>query len=76
MGSEYLMRPPRSLREACKEVAASDPEFVADCELCVNRGLCAIYERIENGLSETVAAGCRKQLTIRLKAALAKKSEA
>jgi hypothetical protein len=74
MGSQYLMKPPRTLREACKEVAAIDPDFVAgNCEHCVNCELCAIYERIEHDLSETTATGCRRQLALRLRAALAKR---
>ena len=71
MGSQYLMKPPRTLREACKEVAATDPDFVAgDCEHCINDELCAIYQRIEGGLSEAAAASCRRQLTLRLRTAL------
>jgi len=70
MGSDYLTRPPRTLREACKQIAATDPEFVAgDCECCVNSELCAMYERIEPGLTEPAAAGCRKQLLLRRKKA-------
>ena len=76
MGSAYLMRPPRTLREACKEIASTDPDFVAgDCEHCVNFELCTIYERIEGGLSEHAVEGCLRQLTLRLKAALARKGD-
>jgi hypothetical protein len=73
MGSQYLMKPPRTLREACKEVAAIDPQFAAgDCEHCINYELCTIYQRIESGLPEMTAAGCRKQLILRLRTALKK----
>jgi len=70
MGSEYLTKPPRTLREACKQIAATDPDFVVrDCECCVNSELCATYERIETGPTEAAAAGCRKQLLLRRKKA-------
>jgi hypothetical protein len=74
MGSQYLTRPPRTLREACREMAATNAEFIdGDCERCINSKLCAFYERIEHGLSETSAEGCRRHLSLRLRASLAKK---
>lgn len=48
MGSRYLWDPPRTLRVACRDIAAAHPELVAgDCAACANGKLCAAYDRIE-----------------------------
>ena len=73
MGSEYLMKPPRSLREACKEIATTNPEFVpADCEHCVNKELCGIYQQIDRDFSEKTVRRFCNLLAFRVKAALAR----
>jgi len=46
--SQYLLKPPRTLREACRDTKAAHPELmVDDCATCPNSELCAISERIE-----------------------------
>jgi hypothetical protein len=48
MGSEYLLRPPRTLREACRDIRAAHPELMTeDCDTCPHGELCAISEQIE-----------------------------
>ena len=50
MGSRYLWKPPRTLRAACRDIAATHPELTAgDCDACANGKLCAIYDGIECG---------------------------
>jgi len=47
-GSRYLLKPLRTLREACADIRAAHPELMAgDCACCPHGGLCAIYEQIE-----------------------------
>jgi len=49
MASEYLLRPLRILREACRNMAAAHPELtVRDCDTCGHSKLCAIDEQIEH----------------------------
>jgi len=76
MASAYLMQPPRTGREACKEIAGSDPDLVpADCEPCVNNELCGIYGQIDRDFSgKTVKRFCNL-LAFRVKAALARKRD-
>jgi hypothetical protein len=46
--SQYLLKPPRTLREACRDTKAVHPELiVGDCATCANGELCAISEQIE-----------------------------
>jgi len=52
----YLLKPPRTLRQACREIRATHPEWItADCDACPHRGLCAISERIERDRRRHVA---------------------
>ena len=56
MGSEYLLKPPRTLREACRDIRAAHPELImADCDACPHGELCAISEQTERGLRGHVA---------------------
>jgi hypothetical protein len=46
MPSEYLLRPLRFLREACRDITAAHPELTSrDCDTCTHSGLCGIDER-------------------------------
>jgi hypothetical protein len=46
--SQYLLRPRRTLPEACREITARQPEqAVKKCGACAHVRLCASYERIE-----------------------------
>lgn len=57
MGSRYLWEPPRTLRAACRDIAATHPELTAgDCDACANGKLCAIYDRIECGRPRAAGA--------------------
>ena len=48
MASEYLLKPPRTLREACRDIRAAPRELImADCDACSHGELCAIPEQIE-----------------------------
>ncbi len=48
MGSKYLLKPPRTLREACCEHRATHPEMsTRHCDECPHGALCAISEQIE-----------------------------
>jgi hypothetical protein len=59
MGSHYLWKPPRTLRTACRNLAAIYPELTTgDCSACANGRLCAIYERIERGQAGAAEAAC------------------
>jgi hypothetical protein len=59
MGSRYLWRPPRTLRMACRDSAATQPELAGrDCDACANGKLCAIYDRIERDRSAATEAAC------------------
>ncbi len=41
--SSYLLRPVRTLRQACNDISASHPELIPlDCDVCAER--CAVYE--------------------------------
>ncbi len=43
--SKYLLRPPRTLRQACRDTSGSQSELaVKDCGRCANRELCEIDE--------------------------------
>jgi hypothetical protein len=63
MGSAYLSKPPRTLRAACRDVAATNPELiVGHCETCANGALCALYDGIERdrpGAAEMACPGHR-----------------
>ncbi len=63
MGSAYLSKPPRTLRAACRDVAATNPEFTEGrCETCANDALCVFYDRIERrrtGATEIACPGHR-----------------
>ncbi len=76
MGSAYLRQPPRTLRQACREIARTDPEFVpADCEHCVNNELCRIYGQINRDFSDKTVRRFCNLLAFRVKAALARKRD-
>jgi hypothetical protein len=48
MASEYLLKAPRTLREACRNIGAAYPELImSDCAACPHGELCAISEQIE-----------------------------
>jgi hypothetical protein len=56
LASEYLLKPPRTLREACRDIRAAPRELImADCDACSHGELCAISEQIERGLRGHVA---------------------
>jgi hypothetical protein len=56
MGSEYLLKPPRTLREACRDIRAAHLELIMpDCYACLHGELCAISEQIERSLRGHVA---------------------
>ena len=41
--SPYLLRPLRTLRQACSDIAASHPELIPpDCEACAGAESCAV----------------------------------
>ena len=43
MGSQYLLKPLRTLREACREIRVAHPELpTEDCDACLHGALCAI----------------------------------
>ena len=58
MSSRYLLKPPRTLREACRDVRAPCPELMdpglitCDRGSCPHRELCGISEQIERHRSE------------------------
>jgi hypothetical protein len=63
MPSEYLLRPLRLLREACRDITAAHPELRGrDCDTCTHNKLCGIDEQTESaslklgGHSLTVSA--------------------
>lgn len=48
VGSRYLLKPLRTLREACAEIRSAHPELMAEgCAGCPHGRLCEIYERLE-----------------------------
>ena len=50
MASGYLTKHLRTLREACRDIAAAHPELAAPtCDLCAHGQLCAIDEQTGNG---------------------------
>jgi hypothetical protein len=56
--SEYLLRPRRTLPEACRDIAATHPErSVKDCAVCPNGQLCEWYRRIARDRRDR-AMGC------------------
>jgi hypothetical protein len=43
--SPYLLRPLRTLRQACREISASHPELILpDCEACAGAESCMVYD--------------------------------
>jgi len=59
MGSHYLWKPPRTLRMACRDLAAIHPELTTgDCNACANGRLCAIYEQIERDQAGAAETAC------------------
>jgi hypothetical protein len=47
LGSLYLIKPLRTLREACRDTSAAHPELITgDCDSCLHGKLCAISEQI------------------------------
>jgi hypothetical protein len=43
--SPYLLKPLRTLREACSDIAASNPELIPpDCDACAGAERCALYD--------------------------------
>jgi hypothetical protein len=53
MGSKYLLKHPRTLREACRDNRAARRELInADCDACSHGELCAISEQIERDRRE------------------------
>ena len=51
MGSQYLLKPLRTLRQACRDTRVAHPELPSeDCDACPHGKLCAISEQIEHGL--------------------------
>ena len=56
MGSQYLLKPLRTLREACREIRVAHPELpTEDCDACLHGALCAISGQIERDLHGHVA---------------------
>jgi hypothetical protein len=56
MGSQYLLKPLRTLRQACRDIRVAHPELrTEDCDACPHGELCSISEQIERGLSGHVA---------------------
>lgn len=47
MASEYLLKHPRTLRQACRDITTAHPELTRDCDACALDKLCAICEQIE-----------------------------
>ena len=46
MASQYLLRPIRTLKQACRDFAVAHPQArKEDCPTCGNRFLCARTER-------------------------------
>src|SRR3974377_1765270 len=44
--SPYLLRPVRTLLQACRDVAAAHPELpIRECRLCAHVSLCALYRQ-------------------------------
>jgi hypothetical protein len=57
VASGYLLKHLRTLREACRDIAAAHPELAAlTCDACAHRQLCAIDEQTENGVRRTAPA--------------------
>ena len=53
MGSRYLLKPLRTLREACRDIRATYPESITwDCAACANGEFCAISEEIKQACYE------------------------
>ena len=56
MGSRYLHKPLRTLRQACRGIRAAHPELpTGACDACPHGELCAMPEQIERGLRGRVA---------------------
>jgi hypothetical protein len=52
VASGYLLKHLRTLREACRDIAAAHPELAAPtCDLCAHGRLCVIDEQTENGVT-------------------------
>jgi hypothetical protein len=63
MGSQYLWKPRRTLRMACRDIAGTNSGFRAgDCDACPNRKLCAIYDGVEEDQTTeaTKAGSCER----------------
>ena len=54
MASRYLLKPLRTLREACRDTALTDHGLLAkDCRSCVLADLCIVNEQIETPLGDS-----------------------
>jgi len=43
--SQYLLRPLRTLRQACSDISASHPELISpECEACAGAERCVVYD--------------------------------
>ena len=43
--SQYLLRPLRTLRQACSDISASHPELIPpDCEACTGAEKCVVFD--------------------------------
>ena len=56
MSSQYLIKPLRTLWQACRDIRGAHSELLTeDCDACPHGELCAISEQIERGLRGHVA---------------------
>jgi len=63
--SEYLLKPIRTLRQACRDLAAAQPVSTAiDCDSCGNRELCNISEQLERDRREKLSAIPKRTRTL------------
>jgi hypothetical protein len=50
MANAFLLKPLRTLREACRDTSAAHPELITgDCDSCLHDELCAISEQTRCG---------------------------
>jgi hypothetical protein len=57
VGSRYLLKPLRTLREACAEIRSAHPELMAGgCAGCPHGRLCERLERLHRAQDENVKA--------------------
>ncbi len=62
MTSQYLLKSPRTLRQACRDICLAHPDLPAkDCQACILADLCVINQELEtiNVAAEDEPPGAR-----------------